>query len=135
MEAAIFAYQGYIDQTPPMFSAKKVGGKRLYELARKGQEVERKKEQVFVKAELLGYNFPILEVRLTCSKGTYVRSWAHELGLRLGSYAYVSALRRERSGRWKIEDGIPLAKIVEEGADPLTLLRNDDDYNESISSQ
>jgi tRNA pseudouridine55 synthase len=135
VEAAISSYQGKIEQTPPMFSAKKVGGKRLYEIARKGKEVERKTSEVFVKAEFLGYSYPTLEVRLTCSKGTYVRAWAHELGLRLSSYAYVSALRRERSGRFHIEEAIPLQKIIEEGIDPSSFLRNDDDYHEPFSSK
>ncbi|MCI5052602.1 MAG: tRNA pseudouridine(55) synthase TruB [Simkaniaceae bacterium] len=97
-------FQGSIMQTPPMFSAKKIGGKKLYDLARKGIEVERKPVPVEVKTTLLSYEYPLLKIRVECSKGTYIRSIAHDLGLELGSYGHIEELRRTASGPYTIEN-------------------------------
>ncbi len=102
-------FQGEILQTPTMFSAKKVGGKKLYDLARKGQTVERKPCQVKVKIDLLDYTYPKLTFRVTCSKGTYIRSLAHDIGEALGCGAHLTALRRTRIGSYSITDAKPLA--------------------------
>lgn len=111
VNSAIAQFQGEVLQTPPMFSAKKKDGKKLYELARKGIEIERAPVPVTMKVELLSYKYPFLELKIACSKGTYIRSIAHDLGKILGTGAHLSALRRTRSGNFSIEnciDGTPL---------------------------
>ncbi|NGX61190.1 MAG: tRNA pseudouridine synthase B [Chlamydiae bacterium] len=101
--SAVGKFQGEIEQIPPMFSAKKVGGKKLYELARKGEEIERKPALVRVETTLLSYEYPSLSLRICCSKGTYIRSLAHEIGDLLSCGAHLSALRRTRSGQFPLE--------------------------------
>jgi tRNA pseudouridine55 synthase len=96
--------QGEIEQIPPMFSAKKIQGKKLYELARKGYTVERKPIRVKVQVELRHYCYPNIDIRVTCSKGTYVRALAHDLGQILGCGAHLSHLERIRSGSFHIAD-------------------------------
>lgn len=103
VEQALLAFQGTIQQIPPMFSAKKVGGKKLYELARKGIEIERKPVAVTLKTQLLSYEYPYLRLKVSCSKGTYIRSIAHDLGALLGTGAHLSALMRTRSGQYTLE--------------------------------
>ncbi|MCH1429847.1 MAG: tRNA pseudouridine(55) synthase TruB [Chlamydiales bacterium] len=97
-------FQGAISQVPPMFSAKKVKGQKLYDLARKGISIEREAQQVFVETTLLAYNYPYLELSITCSKGCYIRSIASDMGKLLGSGAHLKSLRRTRSGSFKIEN-------------------------------
>lgn len=104
IEKALEYFQGEIEQIPPMYSAKKVGGKKLYELARKGEEIERAPAIVQVNTSLLAYNYPYLSIQVACSKGTYIRSIAHELGQRLGCGAHLSQLQRTRSGQFLIKD-------------------------------
>lgn len=104
LEKGISQFQGTILQTPPMFSAKKIHGKKLYELARKGIEVERKAVEVKVSTELLSYTYPYARLRISCSKGTYIRSIAHDLGTLLGCYAHLEALTRLRSGPFLLKD-------------------------------
>lgn len=106
IEQTISLFQGTLDQIPPMFSAKKIKGKKLYELARKGITVERKPAQVSVNTVLLNYEYPSLSLKVSCSKGTYIRSLAHEIGEKLGCGAHLSQLQRIRSGEFKIEDCI-----------------------------
>lgn len=108
VEESLTYFQGVIDQTPPMFSAKKIQGKRLYELARKGEVVDRKSSKVNIATTLLSYDYPELKLHIACSKGTYIRSLAHDLGERLGCGAHISALRRIRSGSFHIQDSITL---------------------------
>lgn len=96
-------FNGHIKQVPPMYSAKKIGGKKLYELARKGQVIEREAVDVHVTTHLLSYQYPDVIVRVTCSKGTYVRSIADDMGRMLGCGAHLSALERIRSGFFRIE--------------------------------
>lgn len=109
---ALDFFQGPYTQTPPMFSAKKIDGRRLYELARKGIEVERKTANVVLKTTLLRYSYPFLSLRINCSKGTYIRSIAQDLGERLGCYAYVSSLKRTQSGPFYIKDAISLDECL-----------------------
>ena len=104
IEEALQNFQGEIEQIPPMYSAKKVGGKKLYELARKGKEIERKPCKVQVQTQLLSYQYPYLSIQVSCSKGTYIRSIAHELGDLLGCGAHLSQLQRTRSGIFTIEE-------------------------------
>lgn len=106
LEAALQKFQGTILQTPPMFSAKKVQGQKLYHLARRGIEIERKPAVVTVKTTLLSYNYPFVELSVVCSKGTYVRSIAHDIGQLLGCGAHLSDLRRLRSGKYDLSQAI-----------------------------
>jgi tRNA pseudouridine55 synthase len=103
IEEALQAFQGTILQTPPMFSAKKVQGQKLYDLARKGVEIERKSVEVKVQTELLEYLYPKIHLRINCSKGTYVRSIAHDLGKALACHGHLSALVRSRSGTFSLQ--------------------------------
>jgi tRNA pseudouridine55 synthase len=98
VEAAIARFQGKIEQIPPMYSAKKINGKKLYELARKGETVERKPVTLQVHTDLIAYEYPYIDIRVVCSKGTYIRSIAHDMGLILGCGAHLSSLTRTRSG-------------------------------------
>jgi tRNA pseudouridine55 synthase len=120
VEAAIAHFQGTMNQVPPMFSAKKQNGKRLYELARKGIEVERPPVEVTMATTLRSYNYPYLEIHVTCSKGTYIRSIAHEMGQRLGCGAHLSTLVRQRSGPFHLSH----CSSVEQLAQPEFDLKN-----------
>lgn len=103
IEEALTHFQGTIEQVPPMYSAKKIDGKKLYELARQGKTVERKAKQVNVSIELLAYEEPFLDLRVSCSKGTYVRSLAHDIGQHLGCGAHLTELCRSRSGHFSLD--------------------------------
>lgn len=106
IKAAFDAFQGDFYQTPPMVSAIKVGGVPLYKLARKGQEVER--EPRFVRVFDYGITkieLPVIEFRVVCSKGFYVRTYAHDIGQKLGCGAHLSSLRRTRSGKFNLLPG------------------------------
>jgi tRNA pseudouridine55 synthase len=96
-----------------MFSAKKQGGKRLYELARKGIDVERKKQPVFLNTHLISYDYPNLKLFVRCSKGTYIRSIAHDLGQLLGSFGHVKELKRVRSGRFHVGECLDVATLLD----------------------
>jgi len=104
IEEALKSFQGEIEQVPPMFSAKKVNGKKLYELARKGKTIERKSAKVRLETHLLAYTYPYLDIRVNCSKGTYIRSIAYDLGISLGCGAHLSLLERTRSGSFLLQD-------------------------------
>lgn len=112
---ALKAFEGTIDQVPSMFSAIKQNGQPLYKLARKGVEVERKARQVTIKSlELLAFRSgaaPEVDIRLECSKGTYVRSLAEDLGAALECGGYVSALRRTAAGPFTLENSVTLATL------------------------
>ncbi|CAA0092785.1 tRNA pseudouridine synthase B [Halioglobus japonicus] len=109
---ALQQFEGEIEQIPSMFSAIKQDGQPLYKLARKGLEVERKPRQVVIKTlQLLAFRGgekPEVDIYMECSKGTYVRSLAEDLGQALGCGAFVSALRRTRAGPFDIEDSVTL---------------------------
>lgn len=106
LQAALAYFQGEIEQVPPMFSAKKQQGKKLYELARKGITIERKAVKITLETQLISYTYPFVEILVKCSKGTYIRSIAQELGQRLGCFGHLSALKRTRSGHFLIENCI-----------------------------
>ncbi|MEP4146757.1 MAG: tRNA pseudouridine(55) synthase TruB [Halioglobus sp.] len=112
VQQALEAFRGEIEQVPSMFSAIKQNGQPLYKLARQGIEVERKSRTVVIKKlELLDFRpgeKPEVDVFLECSKGTYVRSIAEDLGRALGCGAHVSALRRTRAGPFSIEDSVTM---------------------------
>ncbi len=116
LEAALAKFRGPILQTPPMYSAIKIGGKRLYELARAGEEVERAAREITV-FELALRDFSASEVRLfvKASKGFFVRSLAQDVGRALGSGAHLTALRRVASGPFVLAQAISLAEVVAKG--------------------
>ena len=98
-------FVGTIEQVPPAFSAVKVDGKRAYDLARKGRDFELKaKTLVIDEVELLDYTLPDIQIRVVCSKGTYIRALARDIGLALGSGGHLTALRRTRVGEFTLED-------------------------------
>lgn len=106
IEKAIQHFQGEIEQIPPMYSAKKIGGKKLYELARRGIEVQREPVKIQLETHLISYEYPLLELRIECSKGTYIRSIADEMGTMLGCGAHLAHLKRTRSGCFHLADCI-----------------------------
>lgn len=113
VEAVIASFQGTISQVPPMFSAKKINGVRLYELARKGRVVEREPVLVHVAIDNVQYSYPELTFRVTCSKGTYIRSLSDDIGKVLGTFAHLQGLRRTRSGRFTINDCIEYTTLID----------------------
>lgn len=115
VEDTLLKFQGSILQIPPMFSAKKVKGKKLYELARKGITIERKAVPVTLHIELIQYTYPHLELKVQCSKGTYMRSLAHDIGIELNCGAHLSSLTRTRCGTYTLEDCCDGARILESG--------------------
>lgn len=113
LEAAMKRFTGPISQTPPMYSAKKIRGKKLYELAREGKEVAREPVAVTVQElELTGYEPPRASFRVNCSSGTYVRTLAHDIGAVLGTGAYLDALRRTGSGGFSVKDAAGLEQLT-----------------------
>ena len=101
-------------QAPPIYSAKKVEGVRAYEFARAGEEVELKKALINIyEMEILSLEMPRLQIRVRCSKGTYIRSLAHEIGQALDSGAHLTGLRRTRSGGFTAENGWKLENFME----------------------
>ncbi len=116
-------YLGDIEQLPPMYSAVKVDGKRLYALARKGKEVERKMRTVVVdRFDITAVTLPDVHFRVVCSKGTYVRTLAHDLGQDLGCGAYLTALRRTAIGSFLASEAWSIDAIVAE-AEALGIFR------------
>jgi tRNA pseudouridine55 synthase len=112
VKAAMKGFLGDQYQTPPMHSAVKIGGVPLYKMARKGEEVEREPRFIRVTAfELLSFESPRIRFRLDCTKGTYVRTIANDLGQKLGCGAHLSALRRTGSGKFTISQCVPLEQI------------------------
>ncbi|MBU6121015.1 tRNA pseudouridine(55) synthase TruB [Hymenobacter siberiensis] len=110
--AATAQFMGLIQQTPPIFSAVKIDGKRAYELARTGQEAEIKAKSVEIKTfELTRIALPEVDFRVVCSKGTYVRSLARDLGVALGCGAHLTRLVRTRIGEYRVEDAFTLEAI------------------------
>lgn len=112
IEAALAGFRGPLLQTPPMYSALKMQGKPLYELARRGQTVERAPRQVeLYKLNLLSRSGDCLELGIECSKGTYIRSLAMDLGAVLGTGAHLSDLRRTGAGRFSVGDALELEAL------------------------
>lgn len=103
IQSTVQQFIGEIEQTPPIFSALKKDGKRLYEYAREGKKVEIKKRQVTVSEfEITKVELPMLKFRIVCSKGTYIRSLAHDLGVALQSGGHLSELRRTKIGDYHV---------------------------------
>lgn len=111
IKKTLITFLGKQQQLPPMFSAKKIAGQKLYDLARAGQEVDREPNEIEIfSLELVSFDprALILEVRVACSTGTYIRSLAHDLGQKLGSGAILQELRRESIGPLVVADALPL---------------------------
>jgi tRNA pseudouridine55 synthase len=112
MERILPRFVGAVEQTPPMFSAVKIGGKPLYKLARKGITVERQKRTVTVhEIEITGFDLPYFEMRVSCSKGTYIRSLCNDIGEIMGVGAHMTGLTRTRIGGFRIEDSITMIEL------------------------
>jgi tRNA pseudouridine55 synthase len=114
LEHATKKFIGDIMQMPPLYSAIKVKGTRLYELARRGQQVELKPRPIKISEfELTKVDLPSIQFRVVCSKGTYIRSLAHDFGAELGVGAYLSALRRTKIGEFDVKDAFELPKLID----------------------
>ncbi|MCH8556234.1 MAG: tRNA pseudouridine(55) synthase TruB [Balneolia bacterium] len=119
------SFSGEISQLPPMYSALKVKGERLYKLARRGEEIERKPREVIIyETELLNFDIKTgrAEIRILCGKGTYIRSIAHDLGKLLGTHAHLFSLRRTKSGPYSVEKALTVPNLV-------SLFNADDDID------
>ncbi|PCI33151.1 MAG: tRNA pseudouridine(55) synthase TruB [Alphaproteobacteria bacterium] len=117
-EAEILAilpdFMGHITQIPPKYSALKIDGKRAYDLARAGEEVVMKSREVDIfSLELMSYDGTLASLRTSCGKGTYIRSLARDMALKLGTVGYVSTLRRTRVGSFDLKASISLEKLEE----------------------
>lgn len=113
IEKALAGLTGERLQTPPVYSAKMIDGKRAYEYAREGEQVEMRRALINIfEMEILEFAMPLLRIRVRCSKGTYIRSLAIEIGEALQSGAHLSALRRTRSGDHRVEDAWVLEELV-----------------------
>jgi tRNA pseudouridine55 synthase len=114
IEARLAGFVGSIEQTPPAYSAVKVGGRRAYTLARKGQNVELKPRTVRVDAiEVIKYDWPWLDLKIDCGKGTYIRSIARDLGIALGVGGMIETLRRTKVGPYTIDASTILENVSE----------------------
>lgn len=114
VEQALRSLEGERDQKPPIYSAKKIEGTRAYELARAGEEVELRKARITVYSiELEEFALPYMRIRIRCSKGTYIRSLAREIGEALDSGAHLTSLHRTRSGDFRVEDAVGVEEFLE----------------------
>jgi tRNA pseudouridine55 synthase len=114
LEAILDHFRGTTTQKVPAYSAVHVNGKRLYESARRGEEVEPPEREITIsRLELLSFEEDSLSIRVTCSKGTYIRSLAHDIGSELGCGGYLSHLRRTSAGRHSLQDAVTLEQVAE----------------------
>ncbi|MDX5436156.1 MAG: tRNA pseudouridine(55) synthase, partial [Pontibacter sp.] len=114
INAAAQSFVGTIEQVPPIYSAVMVDGKRAYDLARKGKSAELKPRTITIKAfDITRVEGAELYFRVICTKGTYIRSLAHDLGQKLGCGAHLSSLVRTRIGEYKLEDALTIEDIQE----------------------
>lgn len=121
VENAISGLTGERMQMPPLYSAKKIEGQRAYEYAREGSEVKLREALINIyEMELLEFDLPQIRIRVTCSKGTYIRSLAREIGEALGSGGYLTSLRRTRSGGFTADNAYTLEEVI----DQLSVSRN-----------
>ena len=113
LEAALEAFRGEILQVPPMYSALKVDGQKLCDLARKGREVERKPRPITIhELELLNLEGSLARLRVRCSKGTYIRTLCKDIGEALGCGGCMEALRRTSAGEYTIDEAVPLETLL-----------------------
>jgi len=114
VKKAILSFVGDYMQVPPMYSALKVNGKKLYELAREGVEIERKARPVTIlEIQIKEINLPRVRMEVSCSKGTYIRTLCHDIGEKLGCGACMEELIRTRVSRFKLEDSLTLSQVQE----------------------
>lgn len=114
ISAALTSFMGQIDQVPPQFSAIKIDGQRAYKLARAGQVVEIAARPVTIHSiELTSYEYPLITFTASVSSGTYIRSLVEDVGNKLGTGAYMSALRRTVVGKFKLEDAVTVPEAAE----------------------
>jgi len=112
VEAVLQQFVGKVKQTPPIYSAIKVGGRRAYDLARRGEVPELPEREIEIfSIKLVEYAYPRLEIRVHCSSGTYIRTLAEDIGKKLGCGAYLTALRREKVGDYSVADAAELRDI------------------------
>lgn len=126
LEQVLETFIGPQQQIPPMYSAVKIGGKKLYELARKGQNVERKPRNIVIRElELQRFDGKTAQLRVVCSKGTYIRTLCHDIGAALGVGGCLLSLRRTRAGRFSLADCVTLEEIQQarEQGNHMALLR------------
>ncbi|OGH78210.1 MAG: tRNA pseudouridine(55) synthase TruB [Candidatus Magasanikbacteria bacterium RIFOXYC2_FULL_40_16] len=122
LEGVLDSFIGEQDQIPPMYSAKKIEGKKLYELARKGIEIERKPNKINIyEIKLLEYSYPQLKIEVICSAGTYIRTLAQDIGAALDVGAYCDELERTKIGDYSIKDGVNPKKISKENYEDFIL--------------
>jgi len=122
LQALLPQFTGELDQVPPMYSAVKIGGKKLYELARKGVEVERKPRRITIyELELLEPAADAYSLRVRCSKGTYIRTLCHDMGQAIGCGGCMASLRRTEACGFTLADAHPLEEVVNH-PDPASLL-------------
>jgi tRNA pseudouridine55 synthase len=134
LEAALAPFRGTFEQVPPMYSAVKVAGKRLYELARAGEEVERAGRQVTVyELTLRDFSSDRLRLSVRCSKGFFVRTLAYDLGRALGCGAHLEALRRTVSGPFTLAQALPLADLSALAQDRAAISRRLLPVSEALS--
>ena len=113
LEGTLKAFTGRITQVPPAYSAIRIDGDRAYKKARKGGEIEMPSREVEVKElNLIDFAMPDVRLEITCSKGTYIRSLAHDLGKACRSGAYLAGLRRTRSGEYRIEEANKMEDLI-----------------------
>jgi len=122
--AGVFSqFQGDIAQTPPMYSARRVQGKRLYELARQGKVVERQAQRVHIeRLHILDISLPFIHFQVVCSKGTYIRTLAHDMGKTLGCGAHLTQLQRTRIGEFRLADACHLEQLSAQALAPGVLI-------------
>lgn len=114
IESVTQSFLGEIDQKPPIFSAIKKDGKRLYDIARKGETTEIQSRKVTISAfDITRIAMPEVDFRVSCSKGTYIRSLANDFGVALGSGAHLSALRRTRIGEFSVENALSIDAFID----------------------
>ncbi|MDP7039354.1 MAG: tRNA pseudouridine(55) synthase TruB [Myxococcota bacterium] len=128
LEEVLDTFRGHIEQIPPMYSAKKIAGKKLYKLARKGKIVEREAKKIHIYSlELLDFNAPKCRLRVKCSSGTYIRTLADDIGRAIGCGAHLTALRRLEVGSFSLSQALTLEDMeTQEGALKGALLSMDD---------
>ena len=112
IEKVLKKFKGTFKQMPPAYSAKKINGKKAYELAREGKKPDLQPAEISIyKIKFLTYDSPILKIKVDCSKGTYIRSLASDIGQKLGCGAYLAALKRTKIGNFSLENAVSLNKI------------------------
>ena len=123
IEEAVISMNGDYDQFPPIFSAKKVNGKKAYDLARAGKEVELKSKKISIhQFDISNLNLPELNFYIRCSKGTYIRSIAYDLGVKLNNGGHLSSLRREAIGTYNLSNANSVDEWIE-------IIQNSEVYN------